>query len=139
MGRYYNGDISGKFWFGTQGSNAGEQFGAVEEEQNIVNYMIYNDDKYIAEKRLKEIEKELKKIAKESKELEELLKLNCDLNSLKNKKLMNDLIDSILINYKEDELKSKIYELLADWEMGKKIQEFFRLYPEENCQFEAEL
>lgn len=30
MGRYYNGDITGKFWFGCQSSNPMEQFGAVE-------------------------------------------------------------------------------------------------------------
>jgi len=30
MGRYYNGDITGKFWFGVQSSSPMEQFGAVE-------------------------------------------------------------------------------------------------------------
>jgi len=29
MGRYYNGDVEGKFWFGVQSSSDGEFFGAV--------------------------------------------------------------------------------------------------------------
>jgi len=32
MGRYYSGDINGKFWFGVQDSNAIEQLGGVVEE-----------------------------------------------------------------------------------------------------------
>ena len=28
MGRYYSGDIEGKFWFGVQSSNAADRFGA---------------------------------------------------------------------------------------------------------------
>lgn len=32
MGRYYYGDIQGKFMFAVQSSNAGERFGAQEEE-----------------------------------------------------------------------------------------------------------
>jgi hypothetical protein len=30
MGRYYNGDVNGKFMFAVQDSNAHERFGAVE-------------------------------------------------------------------------------------------------------------
>jgi len=33
MGRYYSGDINGKFWFGVQSSNAIEDLGGVVEEQ----------------------------------------------------------------------------------------------------------
>lgn len=32
MGRYYSGDIEGKFWFGVQSSHDGEFFGAIEQE-----------------------------------------------------------------------------------------------------------
>ena len=31
MGRYYNGDVEGKFMFAIQGSDAHERFGAVED------------------------------------------------------------------------------------------------------------
>jgi len=40
MGRYYQGDIEGKFWFGCQSSDDGEFFGAKEEESNMVDYRI---------------------------------------------------------------------------------------------------
>ena len=30
MGRYYNGDIKGKFWFGIQKSDSASRFGGTE-------------------------------------------------------------------------------------------------------------
>ncbi len=41
MGRYYSGDIEGKFWFGVQPSDVAESFGAVEQEQYCIDYVIY--------------------------------------------------------------------------------------------------
>ena len=43
MGRYYNGDVDGKFWFAVQPSNAHEQFGAEECEPTEIQYSIHND------------------------------------------------------------------------------------------------
>jgi hypothetical protein len=40
MGRYYNGDIEGKFWFGVQSSDDGEFFGAIPHEPNYINYSV---------------------------------------------------------------------------------------------------
>ena len=40
MGRYYNGDIEGKFWFGVQSSDDGEFFGAVASEPNEIDYYV---------------------------------------------------------------------------------------------------
>ena len=42
MGRYYNGDIEGKFWFGVQSSDDAEFFGAIGSEPNYIDY--YVDD-----------------------------------------------------------------------------------------------
>ena len=42
MGRYYNGDVEGKFWFAIQGSDAPERFGAYENQGHI-NYSIDRD------------------------------------------------------------------------------------------------
>ena len=41
MGRYYNGDIEGKFWFGLQSSDDAEYFGAVQD--NWIQYEVYCD------------------------------------------------------------------------------------------------
>ena len=43
MGRYYHGDIDGKFMFAVQSSDAHERFGAVEEESYYVPYVVYRD------------------------------------------------------------------------------------------------
>jgi len=44
MGRYYNGDIEGKFWFGVQSSNDADFFG-VEGTAYSVEYYYSEDDK----------------------------------------------------------------------------------------------
>ncbi len=38
MGRYYNGDINGKFWFAVQSSDDAEQFGASASESGYIPY-----------------------------------------------------------------------------------------------------
>jgi hypothetical protein len=44
MGRYYEGDISGKFWFGVQSSDDASFFGGSESEPNYLNYYFSTDD-----------------------------------------------------------------------------------------------
>jgi hypothetical protein len=44
MGRYYHGDIEGKFWFGVQSSNDAEYFG-VEGNTNYLHYYFDEDNK----------------------------------------------------------------------------------------------
>lgn len=39
MGRFYSGDISGKFWFAVQSSRAPERFGATEIDENVIHYI----------------------------------------------------------------------------------------------------
>ena len=53
MGRHYDGDINGKFWFAVQSSDDGEYFGALDiTEENtdsdyhdgFIDYVIYFSD-----------------------------------------------------------------------------------------------
>ena len=44
MGRYYNGDIEGKFWFAVQSSTDASFFGADPYEPNYVNYYFEKDE-----------------------------------------------------------------------------------------------
>lgn len=48
MGRYYSGDIEGKFWFGVQSSDDANHFGGVEVEQDeevmAMDYFFEKDD-----------------------------------------------------------------------------------------------
>ena len=54
MGRYYSGDIEGKFWFGVQASNAADRFGSV----GSANYIEY----YFSDDNLHEVDAEIKRI-----------------------------------------------------------------------------
>lgn len=44
MGRYYVGDIEGKFWFGLQPSDAAKRFGGQEFEPQYIEYYFSEDD-----------------------------------------------------------------------------------------------
>ena len=73
MGRYYSGDIEGKFWFGVQSSEIGESFGAIgqevcnmdysdtgeEEEVYNMEYVVHRKNLITAHKRMAELESEL--------------------------------------------------------------------------------
>lgn len=52
MGRYYSGDIEGKFMFGVQSSDAADRFGSVGCEPNYIEY-------YFDEEQLDEIKEQL--------------------------------------------------------------------------------
>jgi len=58
MGRYYNGDIDGKFWFAVQSSCDGTFFGMEEQEPNYIGF--YSEDLKTAEDGIKECKKELR-------------------------------------------------------------------------------
>jgi len=55
MGRYYDGDISGKFWFAVQSSDAANRFGQRGYEPNHIEY-------YYCEDHLDDVEAEIKRI-----------------------------------------------------------------------------
>ena len=55
MGRYYSGDINGKFWFGVQSSNAADRFGRIGETPSYLYYYFDIDD-------LPEVEAEIQRI-----------------------------------------------------------------------------
>ena len=44
MGRYYNGDIEGKFWVAVQSSNAADQFGVDGTAPDQLDYNFYEED-----------------------------------------------------------------------------------------------
>ena len=122
MGRYYSGDIEGKFWFGVQASTVGERFGCVEQEQNYIDY-------YIDE--VEPIKEELERMQKENGE-----------HINKFQKFFDDLEKSGKPGYNDQMLidagldPSKLGEY-ADYRFGKKLLACV----EENgsCSFTAEL
>ena len=58
MGRYYHGDIEGKFWFAVQSSDDGEYFGMEEQEPSYIPY--YSDDLDLAEEGVEECKEKLR-------------------------------------------------------------------------------
>ena len=44
MGRYYNGDIEGKFWVAVQSSNAADQFGVEGYQPTLLEYYFGSHD-----------------------------------------------------------------------------------------------
>jgi len=125
MGRYYNGDIDGKFWFAVQPSNAGERFGAKEISPYYIEYEIDRDDSY------KDIVKELKSIESNGaiKRVDDMFK---KLQLLKG----NGYDDDTLKQYG---VKEKDIEEYADYELGKQIKNWFDDNPDRDVlSFQAE-
>ena len=122
MGRYYSGDIEGKFWFAVQSSNAADRFGVEGTTPNIIAYDFYEDN-------LPELQEELKKI--ETKlggylpMLDEFFEKN------------NGYNDKMLIDYgfKPEDIEWVLREY-ADYELGKKIEKC--LIDNGQCHFEGE-
>ena len=56
MGRYYSGDIEGKFWFAVQSSNAADRFGQQGYEPNYINYSFQEEDLEAVEEEIANIE-----------------------------------------------------------------------------------
>ncbi len=119
MGRYYNGDVNGKFMFAVQGSDAHERFGAVEEQANYINYVVYRDS-------YAEICAELDSIDKSS--IEKVDKM------FNEKSGYNEEIK------KEFNVSEKDLSEYADYEIGMQLKEFFDDNPDcDICRFDAEI
>lgn len=121
MGRYYNGDVEGKFWFGVQGSDAPERFGASERERGYIDYSIDRDS-------LPEIIEEIKKIESNPK-VQLLMKLF-------------DKADTISITgawQKENDVSREDLAEYADLILGRQIRDYFESDPQNDyCEIEAE-
>lgn len=107
MGRYYNGDVEGKFWFAVQGSDAPERFGAFERDQGYIDYAIDRES-------LPEIIEEIKSI--ESNPKVQLLMKLCD---------ESDTISITDAWQKENGISREDLAEYADLILGRKIRDFF--------------
>jgi phage terminase large subunit len=129
MGRYYDGDIEGKFWFGVQSSDDAEFFGAKEREPMFVEYGVED---------IAEVDKGLDM---------------CILNLGANKERLDKFFDScehgyndeMLIKYYKDKVKLTIDEdfvrkmliWYARLDLGEKIKKC--MVEKGFCEFRAEL
>jgi hypothetical protein len=124
MGRYYSGDIEGKFWFAVQSSDDASFFGGEECEPNYIEY-------YFDEEHLVDIEKGLvtckEKLGVYNDKITEFFKINYS------------YIDEKLAKYL-GVTEKKAKELLT-WYARLKLGEKIYNCVKENgsCKFEAEL
>ena len=129
MGRYYNGDIEGKFWFGVQSSDDGEFFGARELEQLYVTYIVED---------IAEVDKGLDMcilaLGINKKRLDEFFE-SCE----------NGYNDDMIIKHYKDKLRltidegfvSKMLTWYARLDLGEKIKKC--MVENDYCEFTAEL
>ena len=126
MGRYYNGDIEGKFWFGVQSSDDGDFFGSKGEEPNtFLNYHFTKDE------HLKDIKKGIKECEKELGTWKEKLDKFFKDNNGYNAKMIEDQLEL------KEEKSKELLEWYARLELGNQILECVMKQGE--CSFEAEL
>jgi hypothetical protein len=124
MGRYYYGDIDGKFWFAVQSSDAADRFGVRGTEPQYIEYYFNNEH-------LQDVKDELARI-------EEQLGVYKDLidNFFKDNHSYTDeeLSDALKVSITEAKMLIREY---ADYHLGKKIEN--SILEKGECSFTAEL
>jgi len=115
MGRYYSGDIEGKFMFATQSSTAADRFGSSYYEPNHVNYYFDEDHLDTINEELQSLQEAYEKVSK----------------FFENKNGWNDR------ERDEAGLSEKDMSDYADYILGDKIRKC--ILEQGHCSFEAEL
>ena len=124
MGRYYSGDIEGKFWFAVQSSEDADFFGVVGSEPNFLNYYFTRDDLPKIKEGIKKCKKEL---GKYKDKLDEFFKKKDGYND-----------EQIMKEFGISEKKvKKIIEWYARLILGEKIAKCVE--KQGDCEFDAEL
>ena len=128
MGRYYTGDIEGKFAFAIQSSDAADRFGVIGHPPNYLEYNYNEDD-------LEELQKELKNIEDAFGGHKPALKIYFDLY-----KTQDDAPLSFVSYIKEGGLPELTESQLSeyyDYVLGRKILDCIQ--ETGSCSFDAEL
>ena len=124
MGRYYSGDIEGKFWFGVQSSDSADRFGVIGHEPQYLEYWFQQDDLPAVQEELERMEKQF---GEDFKSIEAFF---LGRNSYTDEELADFLGKSL-------EIARELLKEYADFELGKKIEK--SIIENGQCGFEAEL
>jgi len=108
MGRYYSGDIEGKFWFAIQSSDAADRFGVAGYEPEYITYFFNKENLPDVQTELKAIEQGL---GENLTKLDEFFNNNNGYNESK----------LIRAGFKKEDINHLLSEY-ADYELGKKIE-----------------
>jgi len=118
MGRYFSGDINGKFWFALQSSDCADRFGVSGSQPEVLNYYFGEDDLEAVETEIKNIEDEL------GDQLQVIEKFFEDNNGYNDKML------------EEAGITTEQLSEYADLGLGKQIRDCIK--QDGQCEFEAE-
>ena len=129
MGRYYTGDIEGKFMFGVQSSSDADFFG-VEGEATHLSYGFNAEDLPKVEEGIKECEGVL------GEYLEHIDKFFKENDSFNNERLAKYLTELLGKNVTEENTRFNL-EWYARLELGREIRDCIK--ENDYCGFEAEL
>ena len=129
MGRYYHGDIEGKFMFGVQSSSDADFFG-VEGQASYLNYYYSKEDLPKVEEGIKECEGVLGEYLKH---IDHFFKEN---DSFNNERLARYLGNVLNKNVTENNVAFNL-EWYARLELGREIGDCIK--ENDQCYFEAEL
>ncbi len=122
MGRYYSGDIEGKFWFAVQSSDAADRFGVTGVKPESLYY-------YFDEEDLEEVQAENKRI-EEFIGLENIAKIKDFFEKV------NGYNDQILEEHGMTSIWSEFKSDYADYLLGKQIEKC--IIENGQCEFTAE-
>jgi len=129
MGRYYTGDIEGKFMFGVQSSDDADFFG-VEGEARFLNYSYSEEELPKVKEGIKECEGVI------GEYLVHIEKFFKDNNSFSAERLAKYLSNALGKDVTEENTRFNL-EWYARLELGKEIRDCIK--ENDECNFEAEL
>ena len=125
MGRYYNGDIDGKWWFGVQSSITHERFGS---EPSYYTYYINKED---VEKTMKDI---IEGLGDKIKMFEKFFKEN---NGYTDERLI-EFFRKKYPSYDESDLSKDLSEY-ADYTFGDECLQYYKDHKEDYLCVQSEL
>jgi len=126
MGRYYEGDIDGKFWFGVQSSSDADYFGVEGSTPGFLDYNFEKDDLDKVAVGISECKRYLEKYE------DKLDKFFDDLDGGYN----NEMLTKVLGVVSEKDVR-RILEWYARLQLGQKIYDCIK--KQGWCRFQAEL
>jgi len=126
MGRYYDGDVEGKWWFGVQSSDTPERFGGYETH---IDYTICNDDTF---------KSGIKLIKEDLGDKLEWLQQFFDENNGYNDAMLMEFMIKKNPRYDKSELSQDL-ENFADYEFAMQVKEYFDDTGNEYCHVNSEL
>lgn len=126
MGRYYDGDIEGKWWFGVQSSTTPERFGA---DATFVDYRICNDEDF---------KDEMKELKKGLGDKRKMFKKFFEKKTAYNDEMLMEFFKAKYPNYTKENLTTDLSDY-ADYQFGLDVAEYFKETGENYCNLSSEL